>query len=201
MRRGWLRRNRLTTTLPYTIRCAGGFGLLQVTNQAYFFGEVLRAEALGLKREDRPADFAGRSESVSCIFCWWDTAPAYIGEYPIPLACSLNTAARSHRKELRKCGRGKSGHLREKQCDPLQLASGLGCRGRRHSRVHGGPVLGAWSKSTLGNLSTASRKVGQAHKPSLCTAALAFSSVVCEIRMAERPQASPLQSHELQLTW
>src|SRR6516225_219911 len=121
MRRGWLRRNRLTTTLPYTIRCAGGFGLLQVTNQAYFFGEVLRAEALGLKREDRPADFAGRSESVSCIFCWWDTAPAYIGEYPIPLACSLNTAARSHRKELRKCGRGKSGHLREKQCDPLHL--------------------------------------------------------------------------------
>jgi len=114
MRRGWLRRNRLTTTLPYTIRCAGGFGLLQVTNQAYFFGEVLRAEALGLKREDRPADFAGRSESVSCIFCWWDTAPAYIGEYPIPLACSLNTAARSHRKELRKCGKGKSGHLRGK---------------------------------------------------------------------------------------
>ena len=122
MRRGWLRRNRLTTTLPYTIRCAGGFGLLQVTNQAYFFGEVLRAEALGLKCEDRPADFAGRSESVSCIFCWWDTAPAYIGEYPIPLACSLNTAARSHRKELRKCGRGKSGHLREKQCDPLHFA-------------------------------------------------------------------------------
>ena len=84
---------------------------------------------------------------------------------------------------------------------PPWLASGWECRGRRPSRVYGGPVLGAWSKSTLGNLSTASRKVGQAHKPSLCTAALAFSSVVCEIRMAERPQASPLQSHELQLTW
>jgi len=28
----------------------------------HFFGEVPRAEALGLKREDRPAAFAGRSE-------------------------------------------------------------------------------------------------------------------------------------------
>ena len=56
-------------------------------------------------------------------------------------------------------------------------------------------------RARWGNLGTASRKVGQAHKPSLCTAALAFSSIVCEIRMAERPQASPLQSHELQLTW
>ncbi len=80
----------------------------------YFFGEVLRAEALGLKREDRPAAFAGRSESVFWIFCWWDTARAYTDEYPIPLACSLNTAGRSNRKGIRKCGRGKSGHLRGK---------------------------------------------------------------------------------------
>ena len=92
-------------------------------------------------------------------------------------------------------------HLLQLWRTPPWLASGWECRGRRPSRVYGGPVPGAWSKSTLRNLSTASRKVGQAHKPSLCTAALAFSSVVCEIRMAERPQASPLQSHELQLTW
>ena len=39
---------------------------------------------LGPKREDRPAAFAGRSESVFWIFCWWDTARAYTGEYPIP---------------------------------------------------------------------------------------------------------------------
>jgi len=64
MRRGWLRRNRLTTTLPYTIRLCARVWLTPSHNQAYFFGEVLRAEALGLKREDRPAAFAGRSESV-----------------------------------------------------------------------------------------------------------------------------------------
>jgi len=74
---------------------------------------------LGLKREDRPAAFAGRSESVFWIFCWWDTARAYTGEYPIPLACSLNTADRSHRKGIRKCGRGKSGHLRGKTVWPV----------------------------------------------------------------------------------
>src|SRR6516164_3992118 len=38
-------------------------------------------------------------------------------------------------------------------------------------------------------------------KPSPCPAALALSSVVCNIRIAERPQASPLQPHELHLTW
>ena len=102
------------TTLPYTIRLCGRVWLTPSHNQAYFFGEVLRAEALGLKREDRPAAFAGRSQSVFWIFCWWDTARAYTGEYPIPLACSLNTAGRSHRKGIRKCGRGKSGHLRGK---------------------------------------------------------------------------------------
>src|SRR5215831_20900836 len=39
------------------------------------------------------------------------------------------------------------------------------------------------------------------HKPNPCPAALALSSVVCEIRMAERPQASPFQPHDSQLTW
>src|SRR5207244_8528473 len=112
MRRGWLRRNRLTTTLPYPIRLCGRVWLTPSPNQAYFFGEVHRAEALGLKCEDRPAAFAGPSQSVFWILCWWDTARAYTGEYPIPLACSLNTAGRSHRKGIRKCGRGKSGHLR-----------------------------------------------------------------------------------------
>src|SRR5881227_1820856 len=55
------------------------------SQSSLFFGEVLRAEALGLKREDRPAAFAGPSQSVFWIFCWWDTARAYTGEYPIPL--------------------------------------------------------------------------------------------------------------------
>ena len=32
--------------------------------QPYFFGEVSRAEALGFKREDRPAAFAGRSKWI-----------------------------------------------------------------------------------------------------------------------------------------
>ena len=49
----------------------------------HFFGEVPRAEALGLNREDRPAALAGRSESV---LLGWDTAVAYTSEYPIPSA-------------------------------------------------------------------------------------------------------------------
>src|SRR5207244_11945570 len=83
MRRCWPRRNRLTTTLPYTIRLCGRVWLTPSHNQAYFFGEVLRAEALGLKREDRPAAFAGRYQSVFWIFCWWTTTRAYAGEYHI----------------------------------------------------------------------------------------------------------------------
>ncbi len=67
----------------------------------YFFGEVLRAEALGLKREDRPAAFAGRSESVLTSILSHSRAPS-------------TPQARSHRKGIRKCGRGKSGHLRGK---------------------------------------------------------------------------------------
>jgi hypothetical protein len=40
---------------------------------------------LGLKREDRPAAFAGRSEfRFSSLFRCWDTARAYPAEYPIP---------------------------------------------------------------------------------------------------------------------
>jgi len=65
-----------------------------------------RSGALGLKREDRPAVFAGRSESrFPPPFCGWDAAPAYTGEYPIPLACSVNTVGRSDRKGIRECDR------------------------------------------------------------------------------------------------
>jgi hypothetical protein len=65
-------------------------------NQVHFFGEVSGAEALGLKREDRPAAFAGRSESQS----YWARQRVGIpllptqGEYPIPLACPVYTPAR-----------------------------------------------------------------------------------------------------------
>src|SRR5215469_15236156 len=62
----WLQRNRLINP-PAHITCAGGLLAflppLQFNNKEqtlHFFGEVSRAEALGIKREDRPAAFAGR---------------------------------------------------------------------------------------------------------------------------------------------
>ena len=39
-------------------------GFVPLQKHRHFFGGVPRAEALGQNREDRPADFAGRSKSV-----------------------------------------------------------------------------------------------------------------------------------------
>ena len=82
MRRGWLRRNRLTTTLRHRIPLCGegcGFGFRSCPSprappagtpscrarksKAHFFGEVSERRPWALKRADRPAAFAGRSES------------------------------------------------------------------------------------------------------------------------------------------
>ena len=53
--------------------------------QAHFVGEVSERRPLGMKREDRPAAFAGRSESrFSSLFCYWDTARAYTGRVSYP---------------------------------------------------------------------------------------------------------------------
>ena len=68
----------------------------------HFFGEVPRAEALGLNREDRPAAFAGRSESIRL---GRDTALAYTNEYPIPsVKRSINLRSVEAGTELDKLG-------------------------------------------------------------------------------------------------
>jgi hypothetical protein len=75
---------------------------------------------LGPKREDRPAAFAGRSESVFWIFCWWDTARAYTGEYPIPTRAPSTPQADHTGKESENAAGEKADTFRGKQCDPLQ---------------------------------------------------------------------------------
>src|SRR3984893_14078367 len=132
MRRGWLRRNRLTTTPPAhdssvrvgapgrtrlptpppahdsCVREGGGF---------HFYSSLLLLQALhtplsqraksksspislvkslsrglGHKTRRPPGRLCRRSESrFFWLFCCWDTARAYTGEYPIPLARPVNT--------------------------------------------------------------------------------------------------------------
>ena len=48
-----------------------------------FFGEVSEPRPWAIKREDRPAVFAGRSELI--LFLRRDNGSAYTHEYPIPL--------------------------------------------------------------------------------------------------------------------
>ncbi len=50
----------------------------------HFFGEAPERRPWAIKREDRPAAFAGRSFPPSVDFADWDTCYAYTGEYPIP---------------------------------------------------------------------------------------------------------------------
>jgi len=77
---------------------------------------------LGPKREDRPAAFAGRSESVFWIFCWWDTARAYTGEYPIPTRALPSTPQAGHTgKESENAAGEKADTFGGKQFDPLHL--------------------------------------------------------------------------------
>jgi hypothetical protein len=48
----------------------------------HFFGEASEQRPQAIRREDRPAAFAGRSSSR--LMLDWDTCGAYTGEYPIP---------------------------------------------------------------------------------------------------------------------
>ena len=84
---------------------------------------------MGLKREDRPAAFAGRSESVFWIFC------SSAGGIPlVPTQASIlshsrapSTPQASHTgKESENAAGEKADTFGGKQCDPLQymLASG-----------------------------------------------------------------------------
>jgi hypothetical protein len=90
MRRSWLRRNRLIETLRHTSSVLEGFWFLppaarRFLKSAHFFGEAPERRPWAIKREDRPAAFAGRSKSrLSCPSSHRDTAVAYTGKYPIP---------------------------------------------------------------------------------------------------------------------
>ena len=53
-------------------------------SKPHFFGEASERRPWAIKREDRPAAFAGRSSSRFYSFGGWDTYRAYTGEYPIP---------------------------------------------------------------------------------------------------------------------
>ena len=66
-------------------------------NQPHFFGEAPERRPWAIKREDRPAAFAGRS--ISRFFLpsvCWNTAVAYTGEYPIPCPHQPSPASAPH---------------------------------------------------------------------------------------------------------
>jgi hypothetical protein len=79
-----------TETLRYTLSVPEGFlvsgpSVQRFQSQPHFFGESPERRPWAIKREDRPAAFAGRSESrLSCPSGHRDTAVAYTGKYPIP---------------------------------------------------------------------------------------------------------------------
>jgi hypothetical protein len=80
MRRSWLQRNRLTETLRHTHPVPEG-SLFRLT--PYFSGEVSERRPWVLKREDRPADFAGRSKFRLLPL---QHPEAYDGQVPIRVA-------------------------------------------------------------------------------------------------------------------
>ena len=84
MRRSWLRRNRLTKPSRVPHRAREGFSLSDQTKQEslHFFGEAPERRPWAIKREDRPAAFAGRSKLL--FLALRDTTGVYTSEYPIP---------------------------------------------------------------------------------------------------------------------
>ena len=105
MRRSWLRRNRLTTALPqFPIGAREGFSVFRPRKQKslHFFGEAPERRPWAIKREDRPAAFAGRSKWIFLVSR--DTARAYTREYPIP----PSAVTRSGASRIRQIGTGNN---------------------------------------------------------------------------------------------
>jgi hypothetical protein len=75
-----------------TLPCAS---VLRSEPQAYFFGEVSERRPWATNAKTARPLLPGAPIPVLVLFCGWDTARAYAGEYPIPLACSVVTIARS----------------------------------------------------------------------------------------------------------
>ena len=139
MRRGWLRRNRLTTTLPHTILLCGRVWLLLLAafnfqvlhtqpapsqNQVHFFGEVSERRPWDLKREDRPAPSLPGvlNRSLAGLFNGWDSALAYTSRVSYPTRLPPQHAGPVKGKECTNAVREKlADTFGGKQCHSLQL--------------------------------------------------------------------------------
>lgn len=138
MRRGWLRRNRLTTILPHTIRLCGRVAAStfsapsssvrclehsQSQTTSHFFGEVSRAEALGLKTRRPPGRFC-RAPRILGFFV---PLPARIQVVPTRasiLSCSYTLhhqlLSLRPKRNTGKSARKYSGNIGGTNRDPLQ---------------------------------------------------------------------------------
>ena len=108
MRRSWLRRNRLITTLPVLSTRSGGLfsameksaSVADASVTTHFLGEASERRPWAFNRDDRPAIVAGRSELSLRVPR--DTGRAYTSKYPIPLPAGTRFR---HRKTTRKISR------------------------------------------------------------------------------------------------
>ena len=92
---------------------------------AFFGGASEEMRPWAIKREDRPAAFAGRSDSGFRSSCRWDTGRAYTSEYPIPLARPHQPSSDGQAgKESEKQAGNYADTIGGNERDPLQQASG-----------------------------------------------------------------------------
>lgn len=135
MRRSWLRKNR--PPQPSRARRTGGGRVVHFSTaagahgraasrpdvkhkKAAFFWKASERRPWAIKRDDRPAALAGRSE-WGPGFYRRDTGGAYINEYPIP---PLRSGATGER--IREISREQRKNFEGKKRGPLQGASGAG---------------------------------------------------------------------------
>jgi len=138
MRRGWLGESADYNPPAHDFVCAGGFWLpllllaastcRRYTPSATGPDKVKpislvksRTGGLGLKREDRPAAFAGRSESqFFWLFCGWipplPTQASILSHSRAPSTPASSHPGKKFRDAAEKCVDSFAG----KQCDPLQ---------------------------------------------------------------------------------
>jgi hypothetical protein len=122
MRRRLAPKKSADPTLPHTspVRegCWSAFRPTALPNKSlHFFGEVSRAEALGLNCEARPAAFAGRSELV---LLWLGYRCCLYEKVSYPLRQTLRQpAVPSEGQEIRKLRVQLSSHRRVQRAGPV----------------------------------------------------------------------------------
>ena len=129
MRRSWLRRNRLITTLPVLSTRSGGLfsameksaSVADASVTTHFLGEASERRPWAFNRDDRPAIVAGRSELSLRVPR--DTGRAYTSRYPIPLPAGTRFR---HVKQRGKSAGNYHENVRGKDCGSLHhCARGL----------------------------------------------------------------------------